>query len=692
MPAPSADLHGKYRRDIDGLRAVAVLAVVAFHVFPGRVRGGFVGVDIFFVISGYLISGIIFRGVELGRFRFSDFYARRVRRIFPALLLVLASCLTFGWIALLGDEYRRLGKHVAGGAGFISNWISWAEAGYFDSTAELKPLLHLWSLGIEEQFYLIWPPLVLLTARRRLGVPALILALLVVPFGLNVWRVHGDSEMAFYLPFTRFWELILGGALAWLASRSSSAGGLRPPRIQPWHRQVMGAAGLALIAASIALLNRDRAFPGWWAVLPTTGAFFTIAAGEDTWTNRTVLSNRVAVWVGVISYPLYLWHWPLLSFARILSRDLPTRQLKLVLVAVSVLLAWLTYRFIERPVRSAPRSRALPLAFAGAIGLAGVAGLFVFARDGLPARFPGFSSQLAQLDWPYWRNATCEGRYRFDTEHAWWFCMLNDAPPRIVLLGNSHANHLYPGLVGENELAGQGILSIGACDPLDGVIFRSSDTQAADPCRDGHNLEGNAFILRSLKETPSIRYAILSSVWPSYAADGSAMPGQHGPRWEIVPTDEREATLPIRERYFAALARYVSLLEAQGIRVILSYDTPRLAYDARDCLDIRPFPKRPKKDCVVSAVEERARQSTIRAFAARLSALHPSLKIFDPLPVFCGEAVCRLVRDDHVLLRDQHHLSMAGSRVFADAFVAWARTNLPDLVGAGPPVATTTRP
>jgi peptidoglycan/LPS O-acetylase OafA/YrhL len=696
-PAQSgSDPRAAYRRDIDGLRAIAVLPVVAFHFFPGLVRGGFVGVDIFFVISGYLISGIIFRGVEQGRFRFGDFYARRVRRIFPALLLVLCGCLLFGWVAMLADEYGRLGKHVAGGAAFVSNWISWAEAGYFDSAAELKPLLHLWSLGIEEQFYLIWPPLVLLTARHRLGVPLLILGLLVVPFCLNLWKVHGDSETAFYLPFTRFWELMVGGTLAWLSAPPSIRPGALLHRLREVvrsgiggaRRTAVGAVGLLLIAASIALLDKHRAFPGWWAILPTAGAFLVIAAGEAAWPNRIILANPITVWVGLISYPLYLWHWPLLSFARIMSPELPSRRLKLALAAVSIVLAWLTYRLIELPIRSGRRTRTLPLGLAGAVGIVGLVGLFLHIRGGVPSRFPAFSNQLAQLDWPYWKNEACERRFPFKKVHGWWFCMLSaDVPPRIVMLGSSHANHLYPGLVGEKEFGGQGVLDIGACDPVDGITFRTSDTETAAPCRDGHNLEANAFIQSRIAATPSLRFAILSSNWPSFRADGSTVPSGDGLRWEVVSTDEHDSKLPASEQYFAALSRFVSFLESRRLRVILAYDTPSLPYEARDCLDIRPFPKRQKKDCTVSATAERARQASFRQLAMRLVADHPQVAIFDPLPVFCDGVSCRLVRGEQVLLRDQNHLSVTGSHLYANAFLAWARGHVPDIVGAGSPVA-----
>jgi peptidoglycan/LPS O-acetylase OafA/YrhL len=182
--------HPKYRPDIDGLRALAVLSVVLFHAFPEVLKGGFIGVDVFFVISGFLISTIIFTSLERGSFSFREFYARRIRRIFPALVLVLASSYVFGWFTLLADEYRQLGKHIAGGAGFISNLMLWTEAGYFDTSAETKPLLHLWSLGIEEQFYFVWPLLLCFAWKRKFNLFTIAIGVAVLSFALNLERGH----------------------------------------------------------------------------------------------------------------------------------------------------------------------------------------------------------------------------------------------------------------------------------------------------------------------------------------------------------------------------------------------------------------------------------------------------------------------------------------------------------------------
>src|SRR3954462_920038 len=203
-----------YRPDVDGLRAVAVLAVLAYHAFPSVLPGGFAGVDVFFVISGYLITGIIIEDLARERFTYANFYWRRIRRIFPALILVLVTCLALGWLVLLPDEYAQLGKHVAAGAGFVSNIALWREAGYFDSAAELKPLLHLWSLGVEEQYYLVWPLFLFLFKKQSNRMLWMILGIGALSFILNILMVSRYPTAAFYLPVTRFWELLAGSLLA----------------------------------------------------------------------------------------------------------------------------------------------------------------------------------------------------------------------------------------------------------------------------------------------------------------------------------------------------------------------------------------------------------------------------------------------------------------------------------------------
>lgn len=335
--------HPKYRADIDGLRAIAVLSVVGFHAFPSRIQGGFIGVDIFFVISGFLISIIIFGSLEKNTFSYKEFYERRIRRIFPALIVVFIASVFLGWIVLLADEYELFGKHMLAGTAFISNFILWSESGYFDAAADTKPLLHLWSLGVEEQFYIFWPLLLGFVWKRKWNFLVITAIVAVISFAINVAIINDNATAAFYSPASRFWELMIGGLLAYIV--------LHKPSVISKHRNVQSAIGFLLLALGLFFINEDSVFPGWWALLPTFGAFFIISAGATAWINKKILSNKLLVWFGLISYPLYLWHWPLLSFARIANNYEPTKFARFAIVLLAIFLSWLTLKLIEKPIR-----------------------------------------------------------------------------------------------------------------------------------------------------------------------------------------------------------------------------------------------------------------------------------------------------------------------------------------------------
>lgn len=374
--------HLAYCRDIDGLRAIAILAVIAFHAFPAAVRGGFVGVDVFFVISGYLISCILLKNLDRGDFSINEFYARRIRRIFPALTIVLFSCLALGWFVLMSDEYKMLAKHSAAGAFFFANFAFWHETGYFDPAAELKPLLHLWSLGIEEQFYIFWPPLLMLAYRFKFNTLIVMLTLAVTSFALNIVFIEGHPTATFYLPHTRAWELLIGNVLAYIHIEH---GELTRQRLGNRARDVLSISGLALILAAAFVTRKSNLFPGWWALLPTFGAFLLILAGPNAVINRRILSSKIMVVIGLISYPLYLWHWPLLSFASILTNGAMTPGVRAGAVALAFLLAWLTYFLVERKIKSS-RLRAMPTRLAGALFVVACAGAAIFVGNGIPDR------------------------------------------------------------------------------------------------------------------------------------------------------------------------------------------------------------------------------------------------------------------------------------------------------------------
>jgi peptidoglycan/LPS O-acetylase OafA/YrhL len=387
----------KYRKDIDGLRAIAVLLVVLFHVHPRLIGGGFVGVDVFFVISGFLITGLISAGLRDKSFTLLDFYARRIRRIFPALAIVLAACIAVGWFMLFPADYRNLGKHAAASAAFIANFTLLQDAGYFDAPSELKPVLHLWSLGIEEQFYILWPTLMLLTWRWRRAPIIVASAMLMASFISNVLVSRVNSVEAFFLPTTRFWELMVGCVLALglpIAFQTSTSG--QRDRSVAAIRDAASLLGCLLIIIGAILINSAKSFPGWWALLPTMGAALLIAAGPGALVNRGLLSRSPLLQLGLISYPLYLWHWPILAFIRHYHFKEPPDLMRWGGIILAVALASWTYQYVEKPIRRGAPIALKPIGATIAMVLLGSAGFAVFAEGGYEQRFPEEISVLFQ--------------------------------------------------------------------------------------------------------------------------------------------------------------------------------------------------------------------------------------------------------------------------------------------------------
>ena len=463
--------HPTYRPDIDGLRAVAVLLVVFHHAFPQVLKGGFIGVDVFFVISGFLISTIIFQSLEQGEFSFLDFYKRRVKRIFPALSLVLIASFVCGWYVLLPADYKQLGKHMAAGAAFVSNFAFWNESGYFDSGSKLKPLLHLWSLGIEEQYYIFWPFIVLYAWKRKISLFKVCLVLLALSFAINIFTAKNNAVAAFYSPLSRFWELLIGSVLAYSSLQTAKIP--KSTHAANWEAW----AGVALLAIGVYFINPERRFPGFWALFPTLAAYLLIKAGPKAWFNQVVLSNRLFVWVGLISFPLYLWHWPLLVFAEIKLGAMGLYT-KLGLVALSILLSWLTYRFVERPIRFGNlivETKKIPLTLCTILLAIAMLGGYTYQRDGFGLRFPKFIQALLnnqpKLD-EGWRTGQCILDQGHLSSEFSPICVDKDKRPLLFLWGDSHAAALYPGL---KDLQDTGAYSFGVaqrtgavCPPIIG--------------------------------------------------------------------------------------------------------------------------------------------------------------------------------------------------------------------------------
>lgn len=466
-----------YRPDIDGLRAVAVLAVVAFHAAPDLVPGGFVGVDVFFVISGFLITGFLLADASRHELMLRGFFARRIRRIFPALIVVLAATLLLGWYLLLTDEFEQLGRHIAAAAAFVVNFVFLGEVGYFDTFSELKPLLHLWSLAVEEQFYLVWPMLLAWAIAKGRSITLVAGALLVVSLVLNIILATHHGPAAFFLLPTRLWELMAGGLLS---CRFRGDQRIATTPLSELTRDALAFIGLALVVTAFMALSRERHYPGAWALLPVIGTCCLIAGGARAWINRTVLAHRWLVFVGLISYPLYLWHWPALAFLRIVEGGNVGAIQTLAALAASFALAASTFIWIERPIRSG-RGAAMPwtlvvaMATVGAMGWAGAYGL-IHARTHVGG-FERFNEAVQDWDFPgsAFRDWTTVNGLRVTS--------VGTGNRQILFFGDSNAQQYGPRMEKlvqtHPELDAQVIFATdGGCPPMRGVRVKMRECEA----------------------------------------------------------------------------------------------------------------------------------------------------------------------------------------------------------------------
>jgi peptidoglycan/LPS O-acetylase OafA/YrhL len=450
-----------YRADIDGLRAVSILLVVLYHAQPWLVGGGFIGVDVFFVISGFLITRLILSEMQAGDFSVRKFYARRVRRIFPALIVVLLATWTIGWFLLLPDAFVLLGKTMAAGVGFVSNLFQLTQVGYFAPDAADNPLLHLWSLGIEEQFYIVWPGVLLLIASsRRRHLYVLLPAL--ASFGASLLIFSGLNDWAFYSPIPRAWELLAGALVAERELAQSSWSTVKLDRYHDW----LAVIGLALIVGAALALGRSSTFPGLNVIFPIAGAVLLILS-PDSLINRFLLSSRPMVWLGLISYPLYLWHWPLLSYLSIVRNGVPNFLEIWLVVLVSVLLAWLTYRLFETKVRRRPK---MVPRLASALFALGLVGLVTVAASGFGLRFPREIRDIAAIKPQDNRGLHDQCFSETETQFS-SDCIEPGTQPLLFLWGDSTAAALSSGLQEEAQRSGYRLAHFASagCAPILGM-------------------------------------------------------------------------------------------------------------------------------------------------------------------------------------------------------------------------------
>ncbi len=645
--------HPLYRPDIDGLRAVAILCVVIFHAFPGELSGGFIGVDVFFVISGFLISSVIYGSLAQGRFSFGDFYARRVRRIFPALILVLVAAYCTGWFVLMADEFKQFGAHIAASASFIQNFVLNQEAGYFDSASELKPLLHIWSLSIEEQYYLVFPFLVWVVWRVGLNALSVIGLLAVVSFALNISATGNSMSPAFYMPQNRIWELLAGALLAYfqLFKATSLLHALKsavfhslvfrfPPETERHDavlNDLLATVGFSLIVAAAFGLDSTMAYPSGWALLPVVGSVFLILAGPAAWINQHLLNNRLMVQIGLISYPLYLWHWPILSFARIMGIGNQNYRVASLAVAASFFAAWLTYRLIERPLQAGGNQRLTTFILVLLMVIVGCAGYTTYERDGLsfrkyafPTIFEGDVGHSAFFRYMSERYYPCTPA-QIEQEALKWVgytrCYQSKENDNIdmVLVGDSHAEQLFIGLA--EQL------------PTKNIAYYIKD---GSPFIDNPDF---ANIYKIVTARASIKKIVLTMSWSKRRAD-----------FDENKTLEKQLT------------KTVSALIAAGKEVYLTDDNPTFPIDPKNCKINRSLLL--ESNCAVDFSTAGVALAQYSDELLEVVRKEPRIKYLRTYRYFCNAEECSMLHGSKLLFRDKNHLNIEGSKYVAQRIIA----------------------
>jgi peptidoglycan/LPS O-acetylase OafA/YrhL len=655
-----------HRRDIDGLRGVAVLAVVLYHAGVPFLRGGYVGVDVFFVISGYLISSLIYRDLAQGRFSLRSFYERRAKRILPALLAVVGVFTCLGTALLAPRELEVLCAQSISALTSSSNLFFWMRTSYFAPNAELKPMLMTWSLGVEEQFYLLFPLLVgwiWVFGRRKLLLS--LAALSTVSFAVSMFQVSFYPSASFFLLTSRWWELGLGTILGiYEVSRTKEAGG----RLIIWRREVLGVLGLIGVLAGAVLYNSTTPFPGAAALLPVVASLMLLSSNES-WVNRNVLSLKALVAVGLISYSLYLWHWPILSLAQYCSGDALQPMPKACLVAFAFVTATLSYFFVEQPFRRMPRTSWTLRRYAVASVLCCIPACVLLAGRGWPSRYPAAARIEEEAHSP--SIAACTAQDGQSSPIISGGCSSIKDHPTIAIMGDSHAASLNRYLQTALESRGWSVAQFTktSCPQLGLVAPNSADRQNC--------VTFNRKSLADVIGDPNIKTVVLAGYWltqfPPFTKRG-----------RYVAEGQEASTLSVEDSWSnlkAGLDDVVTRLQISGKRVFVVIDSPTLGFNPllltlSDAIAPRRELKRVlwKDDSsgLIAHSEDpnsRRLEAVLRQVAAGRHA-----EMIDLYGALCAGSTCRYALKGQPFFEDPHHLTRLGAE-FAIGESAASLTN-----------------
>jgi peptidoglycan/LPS O-acetylase OafA/YrhL len=655
-----------YRPDIDGLRAIAVMMVIGFHAFPSMFRGGFVGVDIFFVISGYLISTILLRSISNQTYSLMQFYRNRIKRIFPALLTVLIFCLITGWFLFTDIEFKQLGKHIAAGAVFVSNIVYMNERGYFDVSSDTKPLLHLWSLAVEEQFYIVLPPLLWFLYKIKVQAIKIIVLIATISFLISLFALS-DPTVRFYSPQTRFWELLLGTIIAWTEHARSLENHTPNPLLQGLFDSLIkradffSALGLVLIVSSIVLIDRNQSTPGIWTLLPTLGASLLIVVGMKGWFNRALLSNRVFVAIGLISYPLYLWHWPLLFITSLVEGTRPSVSHRLIAIAITFFLSIATYFLIERPIRFGLHERVKTALLVVIMVCVGAFGYTIYREGGYPERTFALQFKNVSEAIEDWDNDTGLKPLTYLGQSVVGNSTL---PPEILFIGDSHIEQFLPRIaqLTEQDRLPPSIFVLGAgCPPIPNV-FESSLVWCPD------NLKR---IMAVTEQAGSIKKVVVGGCWNCYFIAETKNPDSTGKVFNFYYQEPGGARENFRAGQGSKLAidQLEKMLQklSEKYKVYLLLDNPLGAeFAPQNLIGNRLSFQTPKN--LTETVKINPEQGALNELLKRI-AQQAGVETIDQLSSLCPEGQCiRLTADKKPIYKDANHLRPFFVKQHADYF------------------------
>ena len=671
----SSPYSSSYRSEIDGLRAFAVLSVVAFHAFPSWLKGGFIGVDVFFVISGFLITSHIFERLEKEEFSFTDFFGRRIRRIFPALILVMACSFTFGWFVLYADEFKQLGKHLASSSVFITNFILVEESGYFDNLAETKPMLHLWSLAVEEQFYILWPLILWMAWKRSFNLLLITISIAVISFFVNIAFVSSFPTQTFFYPFGRFWELLVGSILAWFFLYRNSFFA-----ISERLSNVTSFFGLAFLFVGVFFVSEEFDFPSYNAVIPIVGAVLVIFAGSKGFVSKLLLMNPLATWFGLISYPLYLWHWPIFSFMEILEGGTPHHYLRIAAIFVSIFLAWLTFKLVEIPIRRQAISNRLSTTLLLLVGSMGALGLLAY-KGSITSNVSNIvtstdSSDVIQFDFPFAESElsrvkpqaiseknACFASLEIQKDSKIRYCSLSDLDetPQVALIGDSHSAAAFEGTSYYfNKDHNLSVVN------LAGRLF-SNVVNAPK----GNEFERNVYLggfevadyLYRRKDIKNIVMVARGFFYLNWAENFSIPNSEISSKEEVFVVGIRELLERFRDR-----------------NIIFVFENPTLMGDPRACKSHRPIKplfqylkaSEARDVCSITREEDDVIHKRYIQTVSDVLKDFPNVVAIDPRDLLCDEEKCYAKASGRVLYSDNSHVNRNGSylqgKQISDAF------------------------